>query len=314
MQWWDVYAQVPEGVSLAVGAYLQYLGSSGVVEYEATTLTPETETRLEHIPALPEWTVLYGAFPGDTTLPVRVCALQQFLTTCPMPASRPQWKLWCRQRRDQTYLTQWQHFFQPFVLAQRLLIRPPWETTAVPADLAVLTLDPGMAFGTGLHPTTRLCLSLLARRIQPASGGTMLDVGCGSGILSLAALKLGAELAVGVDIAAQAVRVARHNAMTNGLSARSLFAHASLDAVAARFTWIAANIYLGPLVEIMPGLVRCLASQGRIMVSGILESQETALRAAMQMAGLRVRDRMVEEGWIALEAEHAEVRAASPRA
>jgi ribosomal protein L11 methyltransferase len=311
MQWWDVYVQVPGDTSVAVGGYLQSLGSQGVVEYDATVLSLETDTGLESTTRTMGWTVLYGALPSDESLPIRVCALQQFLATYPAVSMPPRWKLQCRQRHDQAYLTQWQHFFQPFSLAQRLLIRPPWDTTSVPADMAVLTLNPGMAFGTGVHPTTRMCLALLARNIRPNSAGKMLDVGCGSGILSLAALELGAAAAVGLDIEAQSVSVARRNAMMNGLGSRSLFLHGSLAAVAARFAWIAANIYLGPLVEMMPALVRCLAPQGRLLLAGILEPQETALRAAMQAAGLRIRHRIAEEGWVALEGEHAGDRGGS---
>jgi ribosomal protein L11 methyltransferase len=306
MQWWDVYVQVPEDTSPAVGGYLQSLGSQGVVEYEATSLSLETETGLERTARTRGWTVLYGALPSDEFLSIRVCALQQFLATYPATSMPLQWKMQCRQRHDQAYLTQWQQFFQPFALAQRLLIRPPWDTMPVPADMEVLTLNPGMAFGTGLHPTTRMCLSLLARNIKSNSAGKMLDVGCGSGILSLAALKLGADGAVGLDIEAQAVSVARHNAMTNGLVTHSLFLHGSLEAVAAQFAWIAANIYLGPLVEMMPALVRCLAPRGCLLLSGILESQEAALRAAMQAAGLRIRYRIAEAGWVALEGEQAD--------
>jgi ribosomal protein L11 methyltransferase len=301
MQWWDIYVQVPEQAGEIVSAYLQHLGSAGAVMYDRTVLSLDEETWFHTGDSVAEWVVLYGALPVDVTLPVRLCALQQFLDTCPKPTSGPHWKVYCRPLPDLEYLTQWQQFFRPFCVAQRLLIHPPWDTPPVSPGMESLVLDPGMAFGTGLHPTTHLCLTLLEQAITPGRKGHLLDVGCGSGILSLAALKLGADMAVGVDIDPQAVRVAERNAVLNGLQQRSQFLVGSLGAVTGSFTWVAANIYLGPLVDMMPALAACLAPQGCLILSGILEPQETALQTPLLAAGLHVRHRIVEEGWVALE-------------
>ena len=134
------------------------------------------------------------------------------------------WALCCCRLNDQRYLTQWQDFFHPFWVTggplpdERLLIRPSWDTSPLPPDKACLTIDPGLAFGTGIHPTTRMCLDMLADHAAQHPGGDLLDAGCGSGILSLAALRLGFRTAVGVDVDPQAVAVAVDNAAAKRLA------------------------------------------------------------------------------------------------
>jgi ribosomal protein L11 methyltransferase len=154
----------------------------------------------------------------------------------------------------------------------------------------------------------------LAQRLSENQDGRLLDVGCGSGILSLAALKLGLEAAVGVDIDAQAVRVAAQNAALNNLQARAQFLPGSVDLVAGQFAVLTANIFLGPLVEMMDSLVQRVVPQGWVILSGILAHQELALRAAMQDAGLEVRQRLEEAGWVALEGQRMRLTAASDAA
>jgi ribosomal protein L11 methyltransferase len=203
------------------------------------------------------------------------------------------------------YLTQWQQFFQPLYIGERLMIRPPWDTSIVPATMVGLTLNPGPAFGTGTHPSTHLCLLMLLQYAAQCQSSRLLDVGCGSGILSLAALQLGWQSAVGVDIDAQAIAVAMHNAELNGLQDRARFLHGSWQSVTGVFPCITANIYLGPLVEMLQPLTRYLAPGGTIILSGLLASQEATMRTAIQNAGLAVQARRVEEEWVALAVRRA---------
>jgi ribosomal protein L11 methyltransferase len=308
MEWWDIYAQVPAGMTDAVSEYLQHLGSSGVVIHESTVLAADGRLSAEQHVEASRWTVLYAAFSRDDSLLTRVCALQQFLDAFPKNHLSPAWKLYCRLLPEHDYLTQWQQFFPPLYIDTRLVIHPPWESPPLSSGVARLVLDPGRAFGTGLHPSTHLCLTLLARRLSSRQGGGLLDVGCGSGILSLAALQLGIETALGIDIDAQAVEVAERNAMLNGLQERVQFEHRSVESVPGRFGLITANIYLGPLIEMMAQFAQRLAPQGAVILSGILAHQELALHAAMQAAGLDVRNRLEEAGWVALEGEKARER------
>ena len=184
------------------------------------------------------------------------------------------------------------------------MIRPPWHTSPVPSHMACLTLNPGPAFGTGTHPSTHLCLLMLIQCAAHYQGGRLLDIGCGSGILSLAALQLGWQSAVGVDIDAQAVAVATHNAALNGLQDRVQFFHGSWQSITGQFPCITANVFLGPLVEMLPPVARHLAPGGILLLSGLLASQETAMRTAVQKAGLVVQTRCEEGEWVALAVRH----------
>jgi ribosomal protein L11 methyltransferase len=304
MQWWDVYVQVPENLGETIETYLQQLGSSGVVTYDGAVLVPEQTTVAQVGASGVGWTVLYGALPVDATLPVRICALQQFLVTCTQGSDVPFWKLYSRPLHDQDYLTQWHRFFHPISIAQRLVIYPPWESVSVTPPVERLVIEPGLAFGTGLHPTTRMCLTLLAQCVTPDQNGNLLDVGCGSGILSLAALKFGAATAVGIDIDPQAVQEATRNAALNSLHDKSRFLTGTLNTMRGQFTWIAANVFLDPLVEMMPTLAERLAPQGYIMLSGVLTAQERSLRHAMQAAQLKVQRCLTEGKWMTLQGQH----------
>jgi ribosomal protein L11 methyltransferase len=297
-QWWEIYVQVPESLSEAASAYLHALGSTAVVVHEQAVLTPQHTVCLETRPESMAWTVLQGALPLDDTLPRQVAALQQWLSTYASAASDVQ--LYCRPLLDVDYLTHWQQFFQPLCIGERLIIRPPWDTSPVPPTMACLTLNPGPAFGTGTHPSTHLCLLMLLQYAAQCQGRRLLDVGCGSGILSLAALQLGWQSAVGVDIDAQAIAVATCNAALNGLQNRAQFLHGSWQSVSGMFACITANIYLGPLLDVLQPLTRYLAPGGTIILSGLLVSQEVTMRTAIQHAGLALQARRIEEEWVAL--------------
>ena len=304
MQWWNVYVQVPNKLGDRVEAYLQQLGSTGVVIYDEAILSPGQTTDSEIWTHGTGWTVLYGALPANAALSIQICALQQFLTTCSKDADPPYWQLYSHPLRSQDYLTRWHRFFHPITIAQRLLIHPPWEQVTVTPPMQRLVIEPGLAFGTGLHPTTRMCLTMLAQCVTAQQHGRLLDVGCGSGILSFAALKFGAHRAVGVDIDTMAVQEARRNAALNGLQEDVCFLEGSLDIIKGRFLWITANVFLDPLVKMMPMLAERLAPQGSMMLSGVLTTQEAALREAMQSARLTVQRRLVDGKWLTLLGQH----------
>jgi ribosomal protein L11 methyltransferase len=141
---------------------------------------------------------------------------------------------------------------------------------------------------------------MLLQYAAQCQGRGLFDVGCGSGILSLAALQLGWQSAVGVDIDAQAITVATYNAALNGLQDRAQFLHGSWQSVTGVFACITANIYLGPLIDMLQPLTRYLEPGGIIILSGLLASQEVTMHTAIQHAGLAVQARCVEEEWVAL--------------
>lgn len=182
---------------------------------------------------------------------------------------------------DQPWERAWMDSFQPMCFGQRLWIYPSWYE--LPDDGSVkLLLDPGLAFGTGTHPTTALCLEWLDG--QELTGKETLDYGCGSGILAIAALKLGAQLAVGTDIDPQALQATRDNAGRNGINPTLLPVCYPEDLPTRTYDLVMANILAGPLVELAPTLLAALCPGGQLVLSGILAEQADAIRAAYQPA------------------------------
>ncbi|PON14923.1 hypothetical protein C2W62_26525 [Candidatus Entotheonella serta] len=312
-QWWECYVQVPVQVGDMVSAFLHHLGSTAVVFHDPAVLAPQQEPCVVPLTDGKLQVVLQGAFAADAELSPRLCRLQAYLYEQAAALASGPWLLYCRPLRDQAYLTQWRDFFQPIDIENRLRVRPPWDTQPVPDTMMSLTLEPGMAFGTGTHPTTRLALTLLARYVPHMSPGRLLDVGCGSGILSLGALLLGVPNAMGVDIEAEAVAVARQNAALNGLQDRIEFQQGSWEMADGAYAVIAANIYLGPLVNMMHALRVRLLPEGVMVLSGIMTFQETALRTALDTAHLVVVEELVEENWVALAVKHQRAQAGTHR-
>ena len=167
---------------------------------------------------------------------------------------------WVQKNREQ---------FQPIRISDHLWIVPTWHRAPLP-DAVNISLDPGAAFGTGSHPTTRMCLQWLEATLVPADNSTVLDYGCGSGILAIAAMKLGAASAIGVDIDRQAVDAARFNARQNRVAIEFFTTDNVLDAV-ADFT--VANILANPLKVLAPLLASHTRAKGSLVLAGILDHQ-----------------------------------------
>ena len=193
--------------------------------------------------------------------------------------------------QDWVRLTQSQ--FDPIRVSERLWIVPSWHEAPDPEAL-VLVLDPGMAFGTGSHPTTRLCLEWLERTVTP--GTTILDYGCGSGILAIAAAKLGAAGVLGVDIDAQAVTAARDNAKRNGIAARF---EDSAQEIRGQFDIVVANILSNPLKALAPAICAHVRPGGALAISGILSEQADEL-IAIYTPFLRLEIADTRDGWVCL--------------
>src|SRR5579884_569386 len=205
-----------------------------------------------------------------------------------------------RRLAEADWASAWKQYFHVRHVGQRLVIVPSWRRYQPKPGEVVLALDPGMAFGTGLHPTTRLCLQLLERYLQP--GARVLDLGTGSGILAIAAAKLGAQHVRALDTDTTAVRVAQENVSRNGVESRVVVHHgdATLLAPAEPFDLVLANINLRVICALLPGLPAHLASAGLAILSGVLHEHEPALRAASAAAGLRWRERRRARDWLAV--------------
>ena len=195
----------------------------------------------------------------------------------------------------------WKAFYTLLRVGRRLVVCPSWTEYAAKDDEVVVRLDPGMAFGTGHHPTTRLCLAELERRMRP--GASVLDVGTGSGILAIAAAGLGASTVVGLDRDATACTVARRNIRANGLARRVRVVRGSVPrAGVSGFDVVLANISAKVLTELATPLAQTLAPGGVLIASGVLEEQSAAVAEAFRGAGLRVEDVRAMEDWAVIVA------------
>lgn len=199
----------------------------------------------------------------------------------------------------------WKKYFKPMPVGERLLIRPIWEDEYEAGDRAVLHLEPGLAFGSGTHDTTRLCLETLEKYAYP--GKTVLDVGCGSGILSVASLLLGADSAVGVDIDALAVKTAKENGITNGFDEPqfTVLKGSTTDKVTGKFDIVAANIVADIIIGLCKNVKDFMNPDAIFITSGIIVPREEDVLAAFAENGLEVIARHESGGWLCFEAKAA---------
>jgi len=217
------------------------------------------------------------------------------------PVPTPSYK----QIADQNWMESWRENYKPILIGRGLLILPAWLESPDPQRIPI-KIDPGMAFGTGTHPTTQLCLELMEHaNVQHANA---IDVGCGSGILSIAALKLGAEKVLGVDIDIESVKNSRENADLNGVGEELILGQGSVDEILrGDFEFksaplVLANILAPVLIRLFDsGLADLIAPQGEIILSGILDHQAESVIAAGNAQGLKLNDKRQIGDWVALK-------------
>lgn len=198
-------------------------------------------------------------------------------------------------------LDAWRAFARPVTVGRRLRVRPPWVPAGPQAAAVEVLVDPGRAFGSGAHASTRLALAAIERLVR--GGERVLDAGCGSGVLGVAALALGAAEAVGVDHDPEAVAASRANAARNGLGDRLTVTGRPLEEVVAAgppFDLVAANLLLPDLLAVAPALRAALAAGGLLVVSGILVGQRPLVMAGAARLGLVPLGEKTAEGWLAV--------------
>jgi ribosomal protein L11 methyltransferase len=211
-----------------------------------------------------------------------------------------------KQIADQNWMEAWKQHYKPILIGQRLLILPAWLDSPEPKRIPI-KIDPGMAFGTGTHPTTQLCLELMELSTDHHPLSTVIDVGCGSGILSIAALKLGATKVLGVDIDIESVKNSRENADTNGVGEELLLGQGSVtEVLSGSFEFksaplVVANILAPIIIRLFDaGLADLVEADGEIILSGILAHQAENVVAAAQAKGLRRNDQRQIADWVAI--------------
>lgn len=203
--------------------------------------------------------------------------------------------------RNQDWENNWKEFFKPTAVGEKLLIRPVWYDDYDAGDRAVLNIEPGLAFGSGGHDTTRLCLETLEKHITPET--ELLDIGCGSGILGVAGLLLGAKSATGVDIDELAVKTARENGEMNGFTEPkfTVFQGNLTDKVTGKYDVVVANIVADIIVMFTENVGKFLKKDGVYITSGIIDTREQDVLEAFEKYGFEVIGRHESCGWLCFE-------------
>ncbi len=204
------------------------------------------------------------------------------------------------------WVNNWKQYFHPMPVGEKLLIRPEWEDEYDPQGRKVLNIEPGLAFGTGSHPTTKLCLETLEKYVK--SGDSVLDIGCGSGILSIACLLLGAESAFGVDIDSLAVKTAVQNAEKNGFGPDKFTAvQGNLsDKVKGKYNIVVANIVADIIMEFNKSVGDFLEDSGVYITGGIIDTREDEVLCSFAENGFEVIERFEEKGWLVFALKKAQ--------
>jgi ribosomal protein L11 methyltransferase len=296
--WLEVCVTVSEEVSEAVADTMARYATGGVVlGYQSIAPDPDGEGR----PCGPMEVRAY--LPRDAALEEKRAQLEEALwhlsriVPMPEPVFRP--------IANEDWSAEWKKHYRPIQIGKRIHIIPSWYRASAVRGMINLRLDPGMAFGTGTHPTTQLCLEALEDHVR--KGDVVIDLGCGSGILAIAAAKLGAERVLGVDIDKDAVRIANENAQRNRVANKIDFEEGSLALLLAqgrKAPLVAANILAVVLNRMLDeGLLGILIPGGRLILSGILLDQSATLEDALRERRWKVEEKRIREDWVALVAK-----------
>lgn len=303
MKWMEITVTTSQDAKEAAADILYQSGANGLViedsapavleaDVEDYSEVPEDDFPLEEVR-------LIAYLPIDEQLAVKVDSIRQSVAAlADFDLDPGKAEVTLQEVEDADWGTAWKAYYRPIPVGRNLLIKPTWEEIA-PDGRVVLELDPGMAFGTGTHPTTVMCLETLEQVL--VGGERVIDVGCGSGILSIAAAKLGASSVQALDYDPMAVQVTTENVAQNQVSQQVTVRQSNLlQAAEGQADVIVANIIARIIVELVPAVQDSLADGGTFIASGIIEEKLPAVLAALEQHGFAVLTDRRSGDWVAL--------------
>jgi ribosomal protein L11 methyltransferase len=294
LEWLELSCRVDREAAESVGALFAQHGRGVVVEEDVDAIEGEEAA------APSPFVVVRTYLSADESAPPKQREIERGLWVLGM--IREVGPLEVRGLKEEDWAEAWKDHFHVHRVGERIVVKPSWREYVPATGEAVVELDPGMAFGTGLHPTTQLCLKVLESVVHP--GDSLLDLGTGSGILAIAAARLGASPVVAVDNDPVAVKVARANVAANGLSDAVAVSEGSEPQPQAEqgYDVVVANIIARVIIELAPMLRASVRPGGTLVTSGIIGEREADVVAALSAAGLKVSARRQDGDWVALVA------------
>lgn len=285
--WWELSLEVPAPLADDICGMLLYNGALGADLTSHDLPAPPCDGKDPLSELKKDHTIIRTSFdakdPKETVLEMAQTALGELGLNLAELGGQ------LRKRDDTDWAESWKSFFKPLAFGEKLWVLPRWETEeenetmlaelSLNDDAIVVHLEPGLAFGTGQHETTALCLSILAKRLQD-SPERMVDVGCGSGILSIAAAKLGVPQILALDNDPLAVKICRENAEANGVASQIISTEEPIQNNSQRFELVLANIIAPVLIQLAAGVVNAIEPGGSLVLSGMLESQVQSVKDA----------------------------------
>ena len=295
MKWIELTVDVPPEYAEPMSEIFHRYGHGGVaIEQEAGYNPDEGES-----PPVPDFVTVKTYLPVDNTMERRrnqidigVRLVAHLATISPLKE---------KYVEEEDWQNAWKEHFHPLRIGRHLVICPTWRTVETSESDILIHLDPGMAFGTGHHPTTRTCMEILERDTKP--GDRILDVGCGSGILSVVAVKVGAASALGLEIDPVAARAGEENVRINGIGDKVQIVQGTLPsplAEARSFDIVAANISAKVVTDLAQHLIDSVAIGGKLIAGGIIEPHVEDVTKALNAVGASIDETFIDGDWVTL--------------
>lgn len=286
--WAEIRIETPSFLTEAISNFLIEQGSPGVIQEEMEGLRTQSRE------------CVIGYFHPDRSIKSKKLSIQKFIQALRQDFDSRIAVRW-RKIKEEKWAETWKENFKTLNVGHRLVIRLPWESYTPLSHERVIVIDPGMAFGTGSHPSTRMCLEFLEEVLSAGPPGhSLLDVGTGSGILAIAGYKLGAHPICALDIDPMALRYARKNAKANGIRREIEFRWGSPASLRRAFDIVVANLLPQELLNLAPSIARRVGFPGLLIVAGMLDSQRDEVENVFSSMRLKAWREKKSDGWASI--------------